>query len=310
MENNEADSYWRRFLTKLYSLPQHPPHDPEHSLVYTFDNNLKYYPLQDETSIPLTTQAIFFIIYIVIWCVILLQGCDKCTIPYFIGFLVGFVILLFESYFYSMITNVQLLRTTEKKTHPYVSNLPHVDSLSIGEEIGDINKRVYFNMNGGHGDYKILFNNTYLPNSDTYGYILPATLFLEKSSSGELQSMNFKDYLQGQTYNNQTKNGDIIKYNPGTQSNIDFYSSKITKLSKTAYYIGMIIITWAMYTTSSKWGSTRQLYWNLLTIMLSVIAGAIVLTGQSIVSYNYNIYLKKRLLIMAISLGITSILII
>lgn len=310
METKNTESFGKTLLTKLYALPQHPPLDPEHSLVYTFDNNLKYYPLQDETAIPLSTQAIFFIIYILIWGAILSQGCDQCTTPYVVGFGVGLIILIFESYFYSMITNVQLLRTTEKKTHPYISNLPRVDSLTTGEDIGDINKRVKFNTSGGHGDYKILFNNTYLPKSDTYGYILPAKLFLEKSSSGELQSMDFKEYLQGKAYNKPTNDNDIITYNPGTQSNIDFYSSKITKLSKTAYYISMIIITWAMYTTNSKWGSTRQLYWNLLTIMLAVIAGAMVLTGQTIVSYNYNIYLKKRLLIMAISLGITSILII
>lgn len=310
MDEKSSHSFWNTLLAKFYSLPQHPPLDPEHSLVYTFNSDLKYYPLQDETSIPLYTQGVFLIIYIFIWGVIILQGCDTCTTPYFIGFFIGFIILVVESYFYSMITNVQLLRTTEKTTHPYISNIPQVESVKSGEDVGIMNNRVHFNTMGGHGDYKILFNNTYLPESDTYGYILPAKTFLEKSSSGEFQSMNFKDYLQGRSYNEQARETDIIKYNPGSQSNIEFYSSKITKLSKTSYYISMIIITWAMYTTNSKWGSTRQLYWNLLTIMLSVIAGAMVLTGQSIVSYNYNIYLKKRLLIIAISLGITSILII
>ena len=303
-------SYWNTLLTKLYSLPQHPTLEPENSLVYTFDSNLKYYPLQDETTIPLYTQGIFLLIYVIIWVIIMAQGCDTCTTPYFIGFFVGLVILILESYFYSMITNVQLLRTNEKTTHPYISNIPQVDSIQTGEDIGDIKKRVVFNTGGGHGDYKILFNNTYLPKSDTYGYILSAKTFLEKSSAGEFQSMDFKKYLEGKSYNKPVGETDIIKYNPGSQSNIEFYSSKITKLSKTSYYISMIIITWAMYVTNSKWGSTRQLYWNLLTIMLAVIAGAIMLTGKNIISYNYNIYLKKRLLIMAISLGITSILII
>tara|TARA_Y100000389_G_C17436414_1_gene505810 strand:+ start:992 stop:1924 length:933 start_codon:yes stop_codon:yes gene_type:complete len=310
MTENDKSTFWNTLLKTFYTLPEHPPLDAEHSLVYTFDSSLKYYPLQDETTIPLYTQGIFFIVYIVIWSIIIAQGCKSCTMPYIVGFLVGLIITLFESYFYSMITNVQLLQTANDKTHAYISNLPQVDSIKIGESIGDINKRVYFNTTGGHGDYKILFNNTYLPKSDTYGYILPAKIFLEKSSSGDIQSMNFKEYLQGKAYKNHTTKTDVSKYNPGTQSDIEFYSSKITRLSKTAYYTSMIIITWAMYITNSMWGSTRQLYWNLLTIMLAVISGAIVLTGQNIVSYNYNIYLKKRLLIMAISLGITSILII
>jgi hypothetical protein len=311
MTENSSSSFWNTLLKKFYALPEHPPLEAEHSLVYTFDSSLKYFPLQDETTIPLHTQAIFFTIYIIIWSIIISQGCkDGCTMPYLVGFLVGLLLIVFESYFYSMITNVQLLQTQNKTIQPYVSNLPQVDSIKTGVPIENINKHVYFNTSGGHGDYKILFDNNYLPRSDTQGYILPAKTFLEKSLSGDIQSMNFKEYLQGKEYKNHINKNDVSKYNPGTQSDVDLYSSRITKLSTSAYYITMIIVTWAMYVTNSMWGSTRQLYWNLLTILLAVISGAIILTGQNIVSYNYNIYLKKRLLIMAISLGVTSILII
>ncbi len=60
MTENSSSSFWNTLLKTFYALPEHPPLDAEHSLVYTFDSSLKFFSFQVETTVSLQTPAKFF----------------------------------------------------------------------------------------------------------------------------------------------------------------------------------------------------------------------------------------------------------
>ena len=117
--------------------------------------------------------------------------------------------------------------------------------------------------------------------------------------------MNLEDFLQ-----TTGEGGEKYRFNPTNQANIDYFSTRVNEEAWAAYYICIIILTWAIFITTSKWGGTTQLVWTLMAFLISVMAGVTVMFSGNILAYNYILYVRKRLLILAISFAITSIFII
>ena len=304
----KPNDFWSWLVRTFYVMPGHPRFDADHSLVYTFDEGMMYYPTQDEQAAPIQTQAKWFAAYVFIWMVVVFSGgTADSTRAYLAGFLVGVFIIAVESFFYSTINNLMVMQQPER---PYITNSPQVANVDKGEPLGDdLSKFIDFSVSGS-GDYKVLINNKTLPQDGENGYIFSATTFLEKSSSGEFTSMDLENYLEGKRLAELRTSDKHKRYNPGQQNGVRFYSERVARLSEAAYYTGIIILTWGMYATSSKWGSSRQLSWNILAFMVAVIAGAVVVDSYDVVMYNNVIYIKKRLLILAISFAITGIFIV
>lgn len=301
------EDFWSWLMRTFYVLPGHPKFDAESSLVYTLDEGLLYYPTQDEQAVPIQVQAKWLLAYLTVWAVLVYAGTAAGAWAYAAGFFTGLLIIIVESFFYSNITQVQVIKDPER---PYITNVPLVSNVDKGEPLGkNLNKYINFSSSGS-GDYKILIDNTTLPQDGESGYIFPASTFLKKSSSGEFVSMDLIDYLEGKRLAGGPDSARHKRYNPGRQDNVKFYSERVARLSQAAYYTGIIIITWAMYATNSKWGSAQQLQWNILAFVVAVVAGGVVVDSYDVVMYNTIIYIKKRLLILAISLGITGILIV
>ena len=304
--SKKTDS-WQNFMERYLALPGHPPFDADHSIVYTLDESMAYYPVTQESIVNIQTQIIYIGVYCAIWLFVIIAGSRRNIGAYVVGFLVGFSIFLLEAYYYSMITNVAVIDAEGGNPYPYISNVPAVENVEKGTPVKDKNRFISYRPDSNYNGFKVLFENKHKPADDENGYLYTASTFLEKSSLGEFKAVDFSDYINGITPTGLSRPSDMSTFNPGTQSNVSFDSDRVELLSRTSYYIGIIIITWAMYVTTSPWGSIRQLYWNILAFMVAVVSGAIIVDTYREGGQELVFYIKKRLLILAISFGVTSI---
>lgn len=302
-ETTKDMGLWDWIIRKFYVLPGHPTLDSEHSVVMTFNENMQYFPIQDEASIPLKVQIFWLLVYCLIWGVIFYTKSIKTSLhAYLLGFLMGVVIILIESYFYTNITQAVVMDQPER---PYIITTPQVDPPDEDEPYDNPDKFIEWNV--GVGDYKVLLGkDAPAPDRDS-GYLYLANTFIEKSQNGDISSMDLEDYLIGVASPDATSALKHNRFNAGEQRGVTFFSDRIGRVSNAAYYVAVVVITWAIYVTNSQWGSTSQLAWNILSFMVAVASAGFVVDAYNIVTYNNIIYLRKRLLILAISFGITSI---
>jgi len=306
-------TFWDWFIKTFYVIPGHPKLDAKHSLVMTLDSQVRYLPMQDENSIPIQVQAIWLGIYILLWVTLsffIIR--DKASIRnstwnanwnvYTLGFVSGLVMILLESYLFTTISAMKILKTP---IQPVVFNTPDITDIEKGTDVSDPDK--YINYSVGQGDYKILKKNKNIPNDGINGYVFTADTYLDKVSKGEITGMNLEDYLTEELLIEADHEDSFL---PENQDGIIYFSNKVQTISRVAYYISIIVITWAIYITSSKWGTRHKLQWILLSFMLSILASAIVVDSNDVVSFNNILFLKRRLIIYAISAGITSIFIV
>ena len=307
-------TFWDWVIKTFYTVPGHPELDAKHSLVLTLDSQVRYLPMQDENSIPIQVQAIWLGIYILLWVTLSFFVIrDKASMRlnrtwnsnwnvYALGFVSGLVMILMESYLFTKINSVKILKNP---LQPTIINTPDIADVEKGTDVSDPDK--YIDYAAGAGDYKILKNNKSLPNDGISGYIFTAETYLDKVSKGEITGVNLDDYLTEELLIESDHEDSFIAAN---QENVIYFSEKVQTISLVAYYISIIVITWAIYITSSKWGTRHKLQWILLSFMLSILASAIVVDSNDIVSFNNILFLKRRLIIYAVSVGITSIFIV
>lgn len=298
-------TFWDWVIKTFYVIPGQEEMSAHNSLVLTLDSQTRYLPIQDENNIPIQIQAIWLGIYLLLWItLVFFIGTNKASnlssnwSVYFLGFVSGLIMILLESFMFTKINLVKILRDSLK---PVTINTPYIKDIKKGTNVTEPNK--FINYAAGAGDYKVIFDDKTIPHDGIHGYIFTADTYLNKISKGEIVGMNLEDYL----VQNGNENGDIIGFQAKNQEDVVYFSQRIESLSRVAYYISIIIITWAIYITSSKWGTRHKLKWIMLSFMVSIIAGAVVVESSDIVSFNNIIFLKKRLLIYAISIGITSI---
>ena len=306
-------SFWDWVIKTFYVIPGHPELDAKHSLVMTLDSQVRYLPTQDENSIPIQVQAIWLAIYILLWITLAFFIIrDKVSIKnkdwnsnwnvYILGFISGLIMILLESFLFTKISSVKILKNP---LYPIIFNNPDITDIEKGTDVSDPDK--YINYSIGQGDYKILKNNKTIPNDGISGYIFTADTYLNKVSKGEITGMNLEDYLTEELL---IEADHPDSFQTSNQEDVKYFADKVQTISLVAYYISIIVITWAIYITSSKWGTRHKLQWILLSFMLSILASAIVVDLSDIVSFNNILFLKRRLIIYAVSVGITSIFIV
>ena len=295
-----------KIIKNIFVLPNHPPLDAEHSLVYTINHNSSYYPVGNEISLPIKDQIKGLLIYIVIWSIIIFIYYKKTPIkPYLIGFISGLLIILLEGWFYQNISAIHVLVDPEL---PFVTNTPQVLDTAKGEIIKDPNN--YIDWGTAGGDYKVILNNK--KNNSEYGYIYKVSTYLDKITKGELIGQDFYGYLLGDpSYGKDeySRAKPHARYNPGTQDDVPFFAERLNKLGSVGYYISLIVITWTIYISSTKWGSRLGLQWSILAFLIATASSAFVIDANDVVTYNRILFFRKRLLIIAISFAITAILI-
>ena len=306
---NPTYGFWDWLIRHFYVLPGHPKLDAKHSLVYTFNEQMLYFPIQDEASVPIQTQFFWLCVYCLIWVVIFITRASRNNWhAHALGFIFGFIIIVIESFFYTNVTQAVVMDAPER---PYVINTPQVNPPDKGQPMRG-GPDVFIDWKVGMGDYKVILGDN-VPEPDSRGgskdsgYIYLADTFINKTQRGDITSMDLEDYLIGVESPDATSSLKHNRFNAGKQRDVTFFSERISRVANAGYYVAVIAITWAIYVTNSKWGNASQLSWNIMTFLIAVASSAFVVDAYNIVSYNNIIYLRKRLLILAISFGITSI---
>ena len=297
---SDNTSIWAWIIKKFFIIPSVDKIDASNALVYTLDENLQYIPLQQEMAVSMKVQMIWLFIYIMLWAIVIIPKSTTTYSAYFFGFFSGLIIILIESFYYSTISSIDYIRNPAK---PYILNTPQVKNIKTGTKIKNPNS--YLQFAPGQGDYKVLINNKTLPKDGIHGYLFQADTFINESAKGTLESIDLEDFLSN-THNNELKH----RFKPSSQASIKYFAERERIESWAAYYIAIILLTWAMYITGSKGGTRIQLLWTILSFLIAIIAGSTVMFSTNILNYNYILYVRKRLLILAISFGITSIFII
>ena len=295
--------FWDQVVKRFFTMPGAPILDASHSLVFTLSEQSDYYPISDVLSTPLPYQGLWFGVYLVFWAILYYGTANKESRPaYIIGFLVGAIFYIVDAFFYTTPSQIFMM---EHPRLPYIVSIPTVENIEKGTYISNPNH--YIRLAKGRGDYKIIIGNSKFPHPDKLGYIFTADTFIKKSAAGDFRTVDLAQYLEG-GYSSFKDDYNTSRFNPGNQQGTNFFSDRAKNISQLAYYMGIIVITWATYITNSKWGGARQLTLNIIAVALCLGAGTSVVSESTSVQYNYGVYLKTRLLILAISVGITSIL--
>lgn len=294
---------------KLFFLPGHPKKQPDTSVVLTMDKNLEYYPINDIPELSFKLNIIVIVIYTIIWSIIIYFGDIKKNLSgYLVGFSIGLLLIIFDIFCYSTPTVPFLLNTKKGEKNipkPFILNLPSVKNLSKGSAIKKSD--MSFSPDKNYGDYKILLNNKdKIKDVDKIGYIYTVDTFLKKSSLGTFTPVDLGDYIESKNIPKSATEKKNL-FDVSKQVYTDSSTDTIDNISRASYYLCIIMITWAVYVTTSPWGSIHQLYWNILAFMTAIIGSSTVVDTYYIVENDLVVFIKKYIFILAISFGITSV---
>ncbi len=325
LKDNKNISKSDLLYNTFFALPYTPPPLAEQSIVYTFPEHIQYYPVQGELYLSIRYQIIFILIYLIIWFVISYE--NKNIFATFIGFSIGLIIILIDTWLINTYSNISILTPSIK---PYLSVTPQIIDPEYKEPINDPDK---FINRKAKGDYKILLDNdmktkdpiVYNKNNKENGYIYPATVYLDKVAKGNILPMNLIDYISGEDINCSNTADDNLytdasnhnscytdlrmsRFNSGRQRNVYYNSEYINLLATTAYYLAVIIITWQIYKSRSNNDvNLKIIQWGMLSLIIILIATSSIINSYDIISLNNSTFIKRRMLILGISIGITSL---
>ena len=309
-ENQKHSSFWDNIVKKYFALPGSDVLDASHSVVFTLSEQNDFYPVADEVFIPITHQLVWISIYFVFWGILFFATAGrtiakiKTIFPaYAIGFTIGLIINLISLFLFVSPTKIFL---SQYPRNPYILTTPSVKTPEKNTHI--IDPSDYIQWAEGPGDYQVIMGKSNHADPERIGYIYSVPTFLEKQNKGELKTESLIDYLKD-TQNTLRSNVNKSRFNPGNQSGLYYFSDASKEITWIAYCMAIIVITWAMYITNSPWGNERQLTLNIITVALCLAAGGTVLNSQTVVQYNYSLYIKTRLIILASAVGITSIIV-
>ena len=302
-----TSNFLNYIFDKLFFLPNHPKKQQDTSVVLTLDKKSEYFPVNDIPEISFNVNIIVIIIYITIWSIIITFGDKKNLSGYLVGFVIGLLIIIFDIFCYTTPTVPFLLNTKKgdkKIPRPFIMNLPSVKNIKQGSAISKDD--MSFNPNSRYGDYKVLINNkNKMEDTDKIGYIYPVDTFLKQSSLGTFIPVDLGDYIEGKNIPESVKKKDL--FDVSKQEFSDSSSNTIDNISRASYYLCITMITWAVYVTTSPWGSIQQLYWNILAFMTSIIGSSTIVDTYFLAENDLVVFIKKYIFILAISFGITSV---
>jgi len=287
-------------IKDIFRWPGNPrPITLDNSVILTLDKSSDNFPVISEFNNEIMQQLIWVLIYVLIWAFIVTfitihQGFSITHFKrYIIGFVVGLIISILDVWMSSNLTSIFF----NNNTKAYIFNTPYiVDTL-----LGKLNKKDDMLIpKYGTGDYKILTKNKIYPKSEKYGYIIQADEYLKQENLGNISGTDYVDFLQNK-HNNDIENkiGNVFLS----------HLNNMESISYAAYCVGIIIITWSIYISASKWGNKYHILWLVISLIMVVITAGLINSAKTIVECNNIVFVKQRILILAISFGIASVLI-
>lgn len=302
---DDSDQGWSRYdelRTSLFSLPGTPEVNVGNSVVAVMDRDNEYMPIRDEHFFSFTSEFLFIAVYCIAWgAMMTLLYSKKSFHAYWIGFAFGMVLIFLEAWSYNAISWVFI---NNANLRSYSTNFPEVKNIHKGELDGRYTDPVA-SARGEFirpevGDYKVMLENSVIPHSKKDIYLLPAEKYLEYLNSGKIVAEDMGTYLAGQFKH---------EYGYGNQKDPLFAESRDITLSNSAFYVVIICITWALYTSRAHLASNERMAWLIGAVGMGLLTGGLTYDTGTIRDRLTFLYVMRRVLILSISFAVTAVLI-
>jgi len=292
MANN---SLMNRIRAYIFSLGDNEQPNLYNSVVTAVTRKNTYLPLQDEHFFSLKANVAFIILYTFVWLLMVkISYQPHHVIKFIIGYLFGIILLLIEIWTYNSLDWVYV---NNQNMSAYSVSFPNVKNINKGE-LNKFDEKSLINMEVG--DYKILLENSVIPASNDTMYIIPANKFLEFQNNGQIVTEDLGTYTDGQFKH---------EYGYANQSKPLFSSEIEVDLSNTAFYIVIICVTWALYTSHTKLATNERLAWLIAAVGLGLLTGGLMYNSGTLRQRMSFLYILRRFLILTISFAVTAVLI-
>jgi hypothetical protein len=206
----------------------------------------------------------------------------------------GIVLLLIEVWTYNALDWVYV---NNQDMRAYSVRYPDVKNIGKGE-LDKHSKGSLLNMEVG--DYKVLLENSAIPATDDTFYLLPADKFLQYQNEGKVVAEDLGTYTNGQFKH---------EYGYADQEKPIFSSQIEVDLSNAAFYIVIICVTWALYTSHTKLATDERLAWLIASVGLGLLTGGLMYNSGTLRQRMSFLYILRRFLILTISFAVTAVLI-
>jgi len=288
-------SLMNKIRAYIFSLGDDEPPTIQNSVVAAVTRDNTFLPLQDEHFFSLEANIGFIVLYTIVWLLMVKITYEPSHVWKFIaGYLFGIVLLLIEVWTYNSLDWVYV---NSQDLRAYSVRYPNVKNIEKGE-LAKTSPQSLINMEVG--DYKIMLENNAIPASDQTVYLIPSDKFLQYQNEGLIVAEDLGTYTDGQFkheygYSNQEK---------------PIFSSEIeVDLSNAAFYIVIICVTWALYTSHTKLATNERLAWLISAVGLGLLTGGLMYNSGTLRQRMSFLYILRRFLILTISFAVTAVLI-
>ena len=164
----------------------------------------------------------------------------------------------------------------------------------------------------GDSPYGVLLGNTPPEGGGKYAYAYAWPDFAALVRQGDAHPIGIDKYLAdaGAGRLPARSKGTTSMRRPGLRA----LELRGETLADASYYLAYVMITWTFYITTSRIGGTSPaavsegIEWNLLAFSTALLAGGSQLSTRDEDSYRYSIFVRQRLLILAVSISIAAVL--
>ena len=241
-----------------------------------------YFPLTTSTLTD-RSQLIWIGIYILIWVGIAATSYErKLAFPLGVSFSIGLALLFGEQY-YAGKDNWIVLNSKDNETY----------ELTMDKETGG-------SAYGSNERWLVYTNSKHIPESNDKAYLL------ETEDINQLQTKEGVKFVPLSAMFDGLFSKTV---NIGSQDQVRFFSEYNTQLGLNCYYVIVLILAWSLYVVKTKWFRIKNVHWVLIAISVSTLGGVLTNSPTTISGSNRLIEVKKKILIIAISLASASILI-
>lgn len=289
------NSLMSRIKAYIFSLGDNTPPTINNSVVAAVTRKNSYLPLQDEHFFSLEANIAFIALYSLVWFLMAWITYRSTHLWKFIsGYMFGIVLLLIEVWTYNALDWVYV---NNQDMRAYSVRYPDVKNIGKGE-LDKHSKGSLLNMEVG--DYKVLLENSAIPATDDTFYLLPADKFLQYQNEGKVVAEDLGTYTNGQFKH---------EYGYADQEKPIFSSQIEVDLSNAAFYIVIICVTWALYTSHTKLATDERLAWLIASVGLGLLTGGLMYNSGTLRQRMSFLYILRRFLILTISFAVTAVLI-
>lgn len=295
MSNHSALTTSDYIKGKLFSINEEIP-NINNSVVSVITRNNRYLPVQDEHFFSIRANLYFALLYTFAWIgMSYLSYSQKNKIKFLIGYLFGLCLLIIEIWTYNTLDWVYV---NNQNLRAYSVAFPNIKNIEKGQlnKIKDDSELLTLDV----GDYKIMLENNIIPAEDNAMYFLPAKTYLKYQNDGHVISEDLGEYLDGQFKH---------EYGYSNQDNPVFSSQIEVKLSNAAFYIVIICVTWALYTSHTNLATDERMVWLVAAVGLGLLTGGLMYNSGTLKQRMSFLYIMRRFLILTISFAVTAVLI-